>query len=141
MANYDLWLDMARDSYAAGEETEALVRLRSAASRFYYAAYQAATALLLYRGLTPPDNREAWSHDLTPQLALQELETIRVPRVVRFDMRRRLLDLYQMRVVADYQAQITVTASDVGEGRRDAGYILRVAENTLPRKRESDNPR
>jgi hypothetical protein len=41
---------------------------RSSASRGYYAGYQAATSLLLYAKQVPPEGREAWSHEATPEL-------------------------------------------------------------------------
>lgn len=134
MADAELWRDMARESFAAGEAMEAAGFLRSAASRFYYAAYQAATALLLYRGVTPPQesDREAWSHTDTPVLIMSQLEPLLKNRDVRFRCQSRLRHLYLLRVRADYQAQNSVTAERVAEVRRFAGYILSVMTETLP---------
>lgn len=74
MTPWQSWREMAQESEKAARLAEADGCLRSAASRYYYAAYQAATALLLYRGLTPPAEREAWSHENTPQLMWEQME-------------------------------------------------------------------
>jgi len=68
MDAWQLWQGMAREAVEAAWLAEAGGCLRSSASRYYYAAYQAVTALLVYRGLTPPADREAWSHEDTPDL-------------------------------------------------------------------------
>lgn len=98
------WQIMAQESEKAARAAEAEGCLRSAASRYYYAAYQAATALLVYRGLTPPQDRQAWPHDLTPDLVVEQLEPLLRSRDRRNDMARRLRELYKRRVVADYVA-------------------------------------
>ena len=72
MEAWEQWREMAREvekgAWAAAKEG----CLRTSVSRYYYAAYQAATALLLYRKLTPPQNREAWNHDTTPLLIREQ---------------------------------------------------------------------
>jgi len=47
----------ALDSRRAAQDLKVRQR-RSCASRIYYSAYQAVTAVLLYRGGIPPDERE-----------------------------------------------------------------------------------
>lgn len=59
MDAWQLWQEMARVSKEAAQLAETGGCLRPAASRYYYAAYQAVTALLLYQGLKPPEGREA----------------------------------------------------------------------------------
>lgn len=68
MEAWQAWLEMARESQEAAQQAEANGHFRSAASRYYYAAYQAVTALLLYRRVPTPEDRQAWSHDQTPDL-------------------------------------------------------------------------
>ena len=62
----DDWLAMARESLMATDAALAVRAWRPAASRAYYAAYQAATAMLIHAGVTPPkigkELREAWPH-------------------------------------------------------------------------------
>ena len=76
MEPWQLWQDMARESEQAARLAEDGGCPRSAASRYYYAAYQAVTALLLYRGLTPPEGREAWSHEDTPLSCRDQLRAL-----------------------------------------------------------------
>jgi len=134
-ADWELWIEMAHESLqtAAGAEVGGL--LRSSVSRYYYAAYQAITALLLYRGVTPPvvDGvpREAWSHADTPELIRQQLGTVVRNRDKRSDLAKRLSVLYRMRVIADYAARTSVTQENVDAARRDAGYLVKTADRIL----------
>ena len=135
MTDYEKWLEMARDSFAAADGAKCGGHLRSAASRYYYAAYQAATALFLYRGLTPPALREAWSHDETPEIMLNDLSPLIRSRYTRSDLSARLDDLYNLRVTADYKASRTVDSDNVEKARKDAGFILSRAEKILPKEK------
>jgi len=123
---------MAWDSFNAGEVLQSEGLVRSAASRYYYAAYQAATALLVYRGLTLPQDREAWSHEQTPELVLDELAPVLRERDRRFGIHKRLRTLYRLRVAADYRTTRPVDDEDATAARREAGYILSVADDVLP---------
>jgi len=123
---------MAWDSFNAGDVLRGEGLVRSAASRYYYAAYQATTALLHYRGLTPPQGREAWSHDDTPDLVLDQLASFLASRDVRRRIARTLRELYEVRVQADYHASADVNSDVVTRARRGAGYILSMAQAVLP---------
>jgi len=134
MDAWRLWQEMARESEEAARLAEAGGCLRSAASRYYYTAYQAATALLLYRGLTPSLGREAWNHEDTPALPQDQLRTLIRSRDKRNDLAARLVDLYRVRIIADYQGRRVVSLSRLAEAGRDARYILRVMEDVLPER-------
>ncbi len=134
MDAWQLWQEMARESEEAARLAEAGGCLRSAASRYYYTAYQAATALLLYRGLTPPLGREAWNHEDTPALLQDQLRTLIRSRDKRNDLAARLVDLYRVRIIADYQGRRVVSLSRLAGAGRDARYILRVTEDVLPER-------
>jgi len=134
MDAWRLWQEMARESEEAARLAEAGGCLRPAASRYYYAAYQAATALLLYRGLTPPLGREAWNHEDTPALLQDQLRTLIRSRDKRNDLAARLVDLYRVRIIADYQGRRVVSLSRLAGAGRDARYILRVMEDVLPER-------
>ncbi len=134
MDAWQLWQEMARESEEAARLAEAGGCLRSAASRYYYTAYQAATALLLYRGLTPPLGREAWNHEDTPALLQDQLRTLIRYRDKRNDLAARLVDLYRVRIIADYQGRRVVSLSRLAGAGRDARYILRVTEDVLPER-------
>src|SRR5438105_2250804 len=100
----DLWLEMSAESFEAGLTSEQANRYRSAISRYYYSAYQAATAALVAAGMTPPTGREAWSHDATPELFIAQLSR----QEYNDEQSSRLADdleaLYTLRVRADYSA-------------------------------------
>ena len=132
MDAWQLWQQMARESEEAARLAEAGGCLRPAASRYYYAAYQAVTALLLYRGLIPPRDREAWSHEDTPDLLQDQLQTVIGSRDRRGDLADRLSGLYLLRLVADYRAALSVTVVQVTIAGRNARFILRVMDENLP---------
>ena len=134
MEAWDQWRALARGSERAARLAEAGECPRSAASRYYYAAYQAATALLLYRGLTPPAGREAWNHADTPALLQDQMQPLMRSRDKRGDISRRLADLYRLRVAADYEASELVGAGRVQAAGRDARFVLRVAGDILPER-------
>lgn len=134
MEAWQLWLEMARESEEAAQRAEADGHFRSAASRYYYAAYQAVTALLLYRRVPTPEDHQAWSHDQTPDLIREQLGPLLRLRDKRNDLAWRLERLYKTRIVADYIADRTLSADSLKIVRRDAGYILKVAERVLPER-------
>ena len=134
MEAWELWMTIARESSEAAQNAVAAGHLRSAASRYYYAAYQAVTALLLYRGLMPPVELEAWSHFLTPTLLKEETGTLIVSRDRRSDLARRLNELYRLRLVADYVASGRISQDQISAAHRDAGFILKVVNDILPEK-------
>jgi uncharacterized protein (UPF0332 family) len=127
MATWELWLELARESFETGWTCGQANRFRSAVARFYFAAYQAATAILLYRKQIPPVGREAWSHEITPDMLMQHLGE----QVSRQEDRRRLSnhlrDLRDARIISDYVATQSVTAADGLQARESAEEILRIA--------------
>ncbi len=134
MDAWQLWQQMARESEEAARLAEAGGCLRPAASRYYYAAYQAVTALLLYRGLTPPEGREAWSHVDTPQLLQDQLRPLIRSRSGRNDLAQRLTDLYRLRVAADYEGAEIIGTSRVQRAGKDSRYIVRIMSDILPER-------
>ncbi|MBC8143049.1 MAG: hypothetical protein H7Y38_16615 [Armatimonadetes bacterium] len=126
---------MATDSLVAANRLYA-AQSRSSVSRYYYASYQGVSALLLYVGATPPEGREAWAHELTPDLLVEHLRTV-IPRTGRRqDLANRLRRLYKVRVSADY-----ISADDV-EGslesvRKDAHFLIKVMQDILPEMPEN----
>ncbi len=133
---FRLWFAMADESLQAATLLEAQEFTRSSVSRYYYAAYQAITAVLLYRGVTLPvvdgTLREAWSHDDTPGIFVNQIERFVKNREFRRDVERRLQNLYEKRVVADYITRRAITQSDLQQSRKDAKYVVRVVEGMLP---------
>ncbi len=132
MEAWQLWLAMARESEDAARLSEVHGHLRSAASRYYYSAYQIVTALLLYRGLTPPIGREAWNHDDTPLLIKDQLRPLIPSQGRRNDLAQRMVALYQLRVQADYQGQRRISAETSSAAGKDTRYLVSVCEGILP---------
>lgn len=56
MDAWEQWLAMTREASETAQLAEAAGHLRSAGSRYYYAAYQAVTAMLHYRGAAGPSS-------------------------------------------------------------------------------------
>ena len=135
MEAWELWMAMAREASETAAEAENSSWLRSAASRYDYAAYQAVTALLHYRGVAVPEGRQAWSHDQTPGLIVEQLEPLLKTRDKRNALARRLERLYKTRIIADYMADTPLRAEGLRSVRRDSNYILKVAEEILPKRR------
>ena len=129
MDAWELWTAMAPESSETAQLAETTGHLRPAASRYYYAAYQAVTALLHYRGVAVPEGRQAWSHDQTPKLVVEQLEPLLRARNKRNDLARRLERLYKARIIADYLATQPIRAGTLQAVRKDSNYILEMAEN------------
>jgi uncharacterized protein (UPF0332 family) len=127
---------MAWESFQAAEAAHSADHHRVAVSRHYYAAYQAATALLHYGGQMPPivegERREAWSHVATPDMLEEHLQPALRRRDQRRRMRSTLRDLYRARVEADYIASLPLAAGRAQELGRRARWFLRMAREILP---------
>ena len=123
---------MARESQTAAIVLEREKLLRSSASRFYYAAFQMSTAVLLYLGLTPPVGEEGWSHTSTPGILQDHLEPAVKSRDDRRKIARLLGELYKVRVEADYIGASSVDATKSHDSARKAKYLVKKLEEILP---------
>lgn len=106
--------------------------LSPAASRAYYAAYQAATSMLHQNGgLTRPVinnvSREGWRHDQTPDLIVDHSNRLPLKRR-KNELAGKLKSLYRLRLSADYISNDTVGSSAVQSALSDAGQIVKAAE-------------
>src|SRR5438094_876784 len=124
MEPWERWMAMARESLAAAQAAESGQFWRPCISRYYYAAYQAATAVLLYRKQRPPEGREGWSHEATPELLQEHLKPVIIDRGRRNDLAARLGRLYKLRIEADYLPSKRLPRDNVDSARRDAGYLV-----------------
>lgn len=128
---------MAYESQDAAFADETAGRLRPAASRFYYSAYQAITALLHLSGRQPPGGeiedggREAWSHKTTPEMILTDLNRYFRTQTLRETMRSKLLFLYKMRVIADYIATEEIHKESFVRLATDSRYVVKLVTQTL----------
>ena len=110
---------------------------RSCASRYYYAAFQASTAILQHIGETPPTvegvQREGWSHDDTPGMLLNNLKKLLTDRDQRKKLYTDLSWLYKMRVQADYEAEADFENINTSDIRKRSNYVVKVAIETVSR--------
>ena len=123
--SWQKWLYSASDSLDAAFLLKQHGHVRSSASRGYYAAYQAATAVLLYSGQKPPDGREGWGHEATPDL-LRKLHGVPWKQDKKNDLSIRLADLYKLRIVADYKFGMDMNEVDLRSGLKSANYAVRI---------------
>ncbi len=130
MEAWEQWWRMAQGSLVAAQILVKQGEARSSASRAYYAAYQSVTAVLLYYGLTPPDGREAWSHEATPELIWKLAGTI-MSQNARRDIAQRLEAAYRLRLVADYISVAEVGEAVLKTALKNASFIARLAEDVL----------
>lgn len=128
---WEAWHQMALASQKAAQTLET-TDPRSCVSRYYYAAYQAATAVLLYQEAIPPAGREAWSHDTTPGLLVEKWGTL-LKLNERQDLARRLKELYKLRISADYAGNVVVDREAVKDARRDCNFLIRTMSSILQR--------
>lgn len=131
MADWQKWRKMAIGSQKAAQQLEN-EEYRSCASRIYYSAYQAMTAILLYSGCIPPVDREGWNHEITPDLIVDQCMPMIKSRESRKDMASRLKTLYKMRIVADYIGNDTIDEVSVKKAMRDGNFLVKVAIDILP---------
>ena len=129
MDAWERWWNMAQGSLAAAQLLSK-EEVRSSASRAYYAAYQAVTALLLYHEMTPPNDREAWSHEATPDLFRLLSGTI-ISENARKDVKQRLEACYELRVDADYISQTNVGEAKLKLALKDAAFIINLANDVF----------
>ncbi len=133
MEAWEKWWRMAQDSYASAQLLQEHGQIRASASRSYYAGYQSITALLLYQGLIPPGSREAWSHDIIPEL-VRELPSKLLKTDVSKDLAIRLEASYELRLIADYVSAVEVEAAKLKRSLRDVGFIYKVVREILPQE-------
>lgn len=132
MELWQQWWILAQESQQGAKAAEEKACLRSAVSRYYYAAFQAATAVLHYVKLTPPEGEQGWSHQSTPDMLEEHLRPYIPSRATRHRLRQQLRDLYKYRISADYKGNEQVDASDVQSAKRIVGFITSQIESVLP---------
>lgn len=126
------WVLMARGSLIAAQSLAIQGEVRSSVSRAYYAAYQAVTALLLYARLPPPEGREGWSHEATPDL-LKNIPLKILNSQIQQSLTERLEVLYNLRLSADYHGSAELD-NDVTAAVRSATFIVKIVTDILPGK-------
>jgi uncharacterized protein (UPF0332 family) len=120
------YLVKARESLAAAEGELSGRRYNSSGSRAYYAAFQAAVALLIENSTKPRGN--SWEH----KYVLSEFsgKLIRRRKVVPTRFKGTLSALLEMRIVADYKER-PLSRREALEMHREAADLVRHAVEQL----------
>ena len=137
MEAWEKWWYRAVDSLEAAKILQRHGHLYPSASRAYYAAYQAATAALLYQKLVLPglEDREAWSHQATPTLLKMTQTSSRSSswsRNTRNILAKRLSALYKLRLRADYKMSAEISEAALAQALKDATFVVRSIGIALP---------
>lgn len=118
-------LAKAQESLASAEADAEAMRYNSAANRSYYAAFQAAVAILIRESVTPPAG--TWEHRFVISQVSGKL--IGQRKVVHSCFRGALDALLEMRMTADYRSA-SVGAKDakaaVRQAREFVGEVTRL---------------
>jgi uncharacterized protein (UPF0332 family) len=126
---------MAKESLRGAKSAMEVTAFRSCVSRSYYAAFQAATAMLLHAGETPPtveaQRRESWPHAVTPDMVKDNLKRLITHRQRRLGLASSLAKLYRWRVEADYVSKPDVLRLRAETAFREAGSIVKVARDVI----------
>lgn len=120
------YLVKAQESLAAAEAELAGGRYNSSGSRAYYAAFQAAVALLIENGTSPRGN--SWEH----KYVLSEFsgKLIRRRKVIPAQFKGTLSALIELRIVADYKER-SLSRREGLEMHREAAELVRAAAQQL----------
>ena len=137
MEAWEKWWYRAVDSLEAAKILQRHGHLYPSASRAYYAAYQAATAALLYQKLVLPglEDREAWSHQATPTLLKMTQTSSRSSswsRNTRNILAKRLSALHKLRLRADYKMSAEISEAALAQALKDATFVVRSIGIALP---------
>ena len=126
---------MAYDSTDAAEIADDANLWRAALNRRYYAAFQACTAMLHYRRLTPPIvdgiRREAWAHVDLGLVVREQLRPIVRQRQTRERIASAMVELYQWRVNADYVATWNGSVQVQATAARLSRWIVNLATEVV----------
>ncbi len=99
---------------------------RTAVSRFYYCPFAATHAVLITRGVTPPQ-RGKWGHEGLPE----HLETAPGANRDASFFSQKLGQLYALRIEADYGVLRVVDEQEPQRSRQLAGPLIRLAEKVV----------
>ncbi len=116
------WQELSSDNFQAATKLLNEGHLRSSVSRAYYAAYCAVTAELVAQGVQFAHGWNNPAHDQLPELILN---TMRLPRALRFPLNRAVRRLRTARENVDYRPHTPIDRPDAIRFLRDASFVLR----------------
>lgn len=106
--------------------------MRPSISRYYYAAFQMTTSVLLYLRLTPPNDMEGWSHGETQDLLRNRTSPVIRSRDLRNNLTTKLSELYKLRIDADYLGDEEINQKKMKTQASSARYIIKFLSEVLP---------
>lgn len=127
------WLSLAQESLASADLLRRRGHARPAASRFYYAAYQASHAILLCTpAQTDLPDRGNWDHAATMNGVVAVLRRYAaVSENTGRMIRVRLAKAYSARVQSDYAPDHQVREEHVVESRTAAASLVALAQRMV----------
>jgi len=120
------YLAKSRESLAAAEADASAGRYNAAASRAYYAAFQAVVALLLEEGIRP--RGRAWEHRYVIMRFSDTL--VRRRKLIPSEYRGALQRLFNLRLTADYSDTFT-PGRKAGQAVRDVGRLAHLVSERI----------
>lgn len=120
------YLAKSRECLASADADLAAGRNNSVANRAYYAAFQAAIALLIENDVRP--RRSSWEHKFV--MSQFSAKLVRRRKIIPSEHRGVLERLLESRVTADYRSQ-SVSTADARRIVREAGALVGEAERAL----------
>ena len=123
------YLAKARESLASAEADLAAGRFNSVANRAYYAAFQAAVAMLVAEGVQARGS--SWEHKFV--LAQFSVTLVRRRKLFPGEFRHVMQAMMDLRLKADYQ-EGWVTRNEANRMVRSASTIVSAASDRLARR-------
>jgi uncharacterized protein (UPF0332 family) len=130
------WLTMADETNQAAKIACDQGLWRSATSRAYYTAFQAATAMLHHsKKVQPPivdqQQREAWSHEILPEMFRFNLRQLIQNKSHRNKLASSIGRLRTLRISADYYSEIVIDERQARLAVTEAGILLNLARHII----------
>jgi uncharacterized protein (UPF0332 family) len=122
--SFEPYLAKARESLFGAQSELANSRFNNAGNRAYYSAFQAAVAALIHAGV----RRSRWYHEDVQALFATELTQRR--KLYGSEFRHTVYDLYEVRIIADYQAAAS-SRTRVERAIRRADAFVRAVEERI----------
>jgi len=124
MLSWQQWMNKSQASITAARNSLAAGDLAAAASRAYFAAFQAVSGALIKRGYQPNMATGNWGHLGTQNQFSVLIRQIRSKQRRLRQAREKFTNLYLTRPIADYGDDSKLTVNVVEQSVREAGQIV-----------------
>jgi len=128
MPSANEWFRSALDGLSAAVQLAEHESWRSACSRGYYAAHNAAHAILSHFDQAVASQNRSIPHGELPGKLFRTLRNRGVRSDIAADqLRLRLVESYNIRIQSDYKPQVSVDAAAFGSARAPARELVELA--------------